>query len=677
MLQGFIRFDDDSNSSKSVEARCKNRCGRVVAEGYTRLLKLHEFCCQECSKTRGTSHALTCKNGMEKELTSESTSMGSEAPPIITSDAVLLRLSQLMTQPPKMDRDMDAVLARAIFTEICHVNNLPTLDDKHFLLLFSRFSRGALITPASSRGFFYAVFKKIYSYIQVDIPNDLRVTRYFFVLKNMKVSKYYRFKAVIGQGSFGIVHRVIHIVSGHERVCKSIAKGSVSIPASQLETEIRIIAELDHPNVVRMFEYFEDDNHVHLILENCRNGDLLGMIKDATKTRKPIPINFVQSIMQQILSALTFMSSHRIIHKDLKPENIMLIKGLGSMDPPLVKIIDFGLSEMFSIDQTLSSTVAGTAFYMAPEIFRPPFTYNCDVWSCGIMAFFMLTGFLPFFGATVGEVKSNVLYRRLQWPTKFAGTNQELDLPEAAKDFVERLLEKDYKLRIDANDALRHDWLQVVAYGNGKLSISVALNMRSFSKYTLLKRSVINLIAHVWEFDELDSIRDVFRALDRYSRGYVVVGELAHTLTLAGMGLKDAWKTSRAMDLSGTEKLTFTAITAGCVSPLLHGNSRITRTAFQVFGPDKKGMISAYSMWEVLMGYRCPGKSSTSTRAQFSDFARIVAKEIQVEVSGLSVSKSQGIPGKSSSFTAISESSNFQITFNAFQTWLLALPATD
>jgi len=662
MFAKFHRFEDENPSStREATPLCRYGCGRRAMRGLSRLLRPVRVCCKSCTSGKAALHDTLCNSNWERETTGDSeTAHSSESRGVHSSRShVISSLHSLMSAIPKVDVDLDYNSARAIVESICAVNRLPCIDEKESVLLYSRFVDAAgEISPESAKRFFFSVFKRIMRYVRVP-ENSLAVSRYFFVTKNAKISKHYRFKAVIGQGSFGIVHKVVHIASGQERVCKSVAKGTSSVPIQQLEAEIRIIAQLDHPNIIRMYEFFEDDFHIHLIMENCKNGDLMARIKTSIKTQVPLPIDFVMAVVKQVLQSLAFMRNHRVVHKDLKPENVMLIDSSWNPLNPAVKIIDMGLSEMFSPTQESSSTVAGTAFFMAPEIFRPPFNYKCDVWSCGVITFFMLTGFLPFFGTTVGEVKSNVLYRRLQWPENFAGSNKQLLVSDEAKDFVEKLLEKDPKLRVEAVDALNHPWMLGLEGNRSPLfSLPLALNMCAFSKFSFLKRAMINLASHVWEFEEEDNIRDVFNEIDSYQRGFITIPELAERLTIVGTPVSHAWKAANAVDLTGTGRVTFTALTASMISPLLNSDVRISKAVFHIFEPDKSGKISTDAMWQVLSGQKC-ALQLLNDCSDKSEFARRVFEDMH------------GAPGGAHDlFCDVSDGQT--IDFRTFRNWFTA-----
>ena len=652
---GFVRLDESRSFLETQSSRTCSSCNRCVKDGLSRDLKEYQWCCVNCIRTEGASHSDECieRYGHRQDLSIKGPSLRVATEYECAAEIVSLKLASSALNF-RMDLDLDT--ARAILDSSASLNCLPHFDDKRLLLLFSRFSTTGTIRYPRSREFLYTAFKKMHRFVRAE-PAELGIHRYFFVLRGAHVNKKYRFKRLIGQGSFGVVHRVVHIASGQERVCKTVRKGNSSLPPGQLESEIRIIARLDHPNVVRMYEFFQEEHEVHLIQEFCNGGDLLKRIKHSIKQQTPMPHRLVANIVRQILAAVAFMSHNRTLHKDLKCENVMLVEDGSKW--PTVKVIDFGLSEISEKLDCSSTTIAGTAFYMAPEIFRPPFTDKCDIWSCGVITFFMLTGFLPFFGATVEEVKSYVLYRRLQWPAAFAGGDSPLNISDCTKDFVEKMLEKDAKLRFSAREAMSHPWLIAThTRADMRFSSGIAKNILDFSKLSIIKRALINLAAHIWEFRQMDSLRELFTELDTENHGFVQIAQLAGALQRVGVPDFDAWKAAKSLDLSNTGKITFTALIAGIAYPLVDSHKRIIKSLFETFSPDKRGKVAVKTMWDVLCGHRCVMNEGGSALS-FEEFRLMMQAEVKV-------------PSNQNVSLSIKENiSPLEIGINDFRKWLL------
>lgn len=607
-IKHSVRFerlvdDEDENHIANEFPICLSLgCGMRITSALRRDLTRVRHCCKACMDSKGSEHDASCKDMTEAFAPRLMKSCSSGSDEVISASEIFRRVSILVSSTPMIDSDIDINTSRTIFEGICLANEIPLLDEKRFVLAFSRFSQGRVVPKHRTGELFYCLFKKVLKNVRVSKTDPL-LARHFLVMKNSKVTRYYRFKSVLGQGSFGIVHKVVRIDSGIERVCKSIPKSNTSVPFSQIESEIRIIATLDHPNIIKIVEYFEDDIHMHLIMEYCADGDLLERIKQSIKSGKSLSLLFVKTVIRQLLSAIAFMQTQRIIHKDLKPENIMLITDKNYPDLPIVKIIDFGLSEIFSSHQISSTTVAGTAYYMSPQIFKPPFSFKADIWSIGVISFFMLTGILPFFGSTVAEVKSNVLYRKIQWPNAFAGTGRPLQVKVMTRELVEKMLEKDEAPRPNAMEALRHPWLSEID-SNLQIrtfALPVALNMLSFSRLSWWKRCMLNLLAHVWEFKDVSTnLAHIFLEIDKRGIGYITLSQMANSLNGAGIPVNDAWVTAKAVDLTHSGNITYTALVASCIYPLIATDKRIIRCLFNCFQPNKRDTISFDGILEVL-----------------------------------------------------------------------------
>ncbi|KAF4673979.1 hypothetical protein FOL47_009897 [Perkinsus chesapeaki] len=645
-LDQRVSFGSTSEgSTRAGRDHCKFGCGRPCAQGFTASLERYDVCCWGCAQTNGKGpHDPLC-NVVENtiEAPSVSTALGGPSGSALEIEE---RLKELAREPPMgvealpqegglNENDMRKLVDR--ISEAVAVNNI---SDKNLLILFTRFcdQQTGLITRNEYPSFWRALLRFLRKSLKRHTPK-LRVHRAFHVLRNNSsggVRKVYNFLETVGRGSFGVVHKVVHRKSEQLRVCKSVDKAKSSVPLSQLEEEIKIISQLDHPNVIKIYEYFEDPKHIHLIMEACWGGELLSVIQKAVNKGVCPPAAFIADVTREVLTALSFMHNQGVVHKDLKPENILFVdmsaeRCMYPGGPPRasgnVKVIDFGLAELFARDSDKSMNVAGTAFYMAPEIFRPPFDYKCDIWSLGIVVYLMLTGYLPFFGSSVSEVKSNVLYKRVQWPDYICNSTRRLRVPKAAKDLVERMLVKDPELREGASELLKHPWFDK-ASSNGSggwksviklLSGGVVDCMCYYARQDELKKAVVNLIAHQWSFEEQENVRNLFTGLDLDSEGCLPVTRMAEALQQCQvkMNPSDARRIASAMDRTGDGYIGYTEFVAACIIRRLQREEGVIKAAYRSFTPSKPtiGMSNALkaptvqevaeALWEVLAGERC------------------------------------------------------------------------
>lgn len=195
---------------------------------------------------------------------------------------------------------------------------------------------------------------------------------------------------LLGKGGFGEVKKVIHKLTNNARAMKIIKRDNVDESfMAALNSEIKILQMLDHPNIVKLYEVYQDPKNIYMITEYLEGGELFDMILKSRNFNE----NIAAKIMKQVLSAVAYCHSKKIVHRDLKPENLLL----ASNDSFEIKVIDFGLSRTFSPDKSMYSKM-GTPFYIAPEVLKKKYNEKCDIWSCGVILYILLSGNPPFNG---------------------------------------------------------------------------------------------------------------------------------------------------------------------------------------------------------------------------------------------------------------------------------------
>jgi len=157
--------------------------------------------------------------------------------------------------------------------------------------------------------------------------------------------------------------------------------------------EVHVLSEIDHPNIVRLFEFYDEPKYYCLVQEVCSGGELFDAIISAGKFKE----STAQVLIKRLVSCINYCHSKGIVHRDLKPENILLEP---DMDFDKMKIIDFGTAVPFSSKDKKKALneVLGTPFYIAPEVLAANYTEKCDIWSIGVITFMLLSGKAPFFG---------------------------------------------------------------------------------------------------------------------------------------------------------------------------------------------------------------------------------------------------------------------------------------
>nr|QSH71628.1 CBL-interacting protein kinase [Hedychium coronarium] len=269
----------------------------------------------------------------------------------------------------------------------------------------------------------------------------------------------YEMGRVLGKGTFAKVYYGRELSSGESVAIKVIDKEQVRRQAGmmeQIKREIVVMRLVRHPNVVELREVMATKTRIFFVMEYVRGGELFARV-----ARGRLPEDQARRYFHQLISAVDFCHSHGVFHRDLKPENLLLDR-LGDL-----KISDFGLSalpEQLRHDGLLH-TQCGTPAYVAPEVLRRR-GYDgakADLWSCGVILFVLLAGFLPFQDESLTQMYRKVLKAKYQIPPWFSGD---------ARCLVSRLLVVNPDKRISIPSILQDPWFKKRSFRPPAIQIS-------------------------------------------------------------------------------------------------------------------------------------------------------------------------------------------------------------
>nr|XP_025033645.1 serine/threonine-protein kinase 36 [Pelodiscus sinensis] len=217
----------------------------------------------------------------------------------------------------------------------------------------------------------------------------------------------YHVLEMIGEGSFGRVYKGRRKYSAQVVALKFIPKvGRSEKELKNLQREIEIMRGLHHPNIVQMLDSFETDKEV-VVVTDYAEGELFQILEDDGN----LPEDQVQDIASQLVSALYYLHSHRILHRDMKPQNILLGKG------GLIKLCDFGFARAMSINTMVLTSIKGTPLYMAPELVQEkPYDHTADLWSVGCILYELFVGTPPFYTNSIFQLVSLIIKDPIKWP---------------------------------------------------------------------------------------------------------------------------------------------------------------------------------------------------------------------------------------------------------------------
>eukprot|EP00828_Plagiopyla_frontata_P013384 TRINITY_DN1790_c0_g1_i9.p1 TRINITY_DN1790_c0_g1~~TRINITY_DN1790_c0_g1_i9.p1 ORF type:complete len:334 (+),score=57.65 TRINITY_DN1790_c0_g1_i9:144-1145(+) len=260
------------------------------------------------------------------------------------------------------------------------------------------------------------------------------------------IKQHYKFDKQLGEGSFAIVRKGINKKTGQEVAIKIIDKLNLETEDSlALSNEVEILAQIDHPNIVKLIEVFDETAKFYMVMELMTGGELFDRIVDKEKYSE----QEATEVIKPLIDAIAYCHSMGVAHRDLKPENLLY----SSPDKgAILKISDFGLAKVLSTD--LMTTACGTPGYIAPEIIKAQgYDQSVDYWSIGVILYVLLCGFPPFY-----EDSNEKLFEKIQTAAFDFPSPHWDSISDEAKDLIRHLLITDQSKRYTAKQIKEHQW---------------------------------------------------------------------------------------------------------------------------------------------------------------------------------------------------------------------------
>ena len=271
---------------------------------------------------------------------------------------------------------------------------------------------------------------------------------------------FYLYGRLIGQGAFGKVNIGLNILSGRVVAIKSFNKKSLSTNGDNMKkilSETDLMKKLNHPNVTKILEMFEDDEYILIAMEYINGGNLFSFVKK----RRKLSEKTAKFLFRQIILGIKHIHSKKIVHRDIKLENILIDLNNN------IKICDFGIGRILKNEKQLLYDKCGTPMYMAPEILLSSKTkgyegFPVDIWSSGISLYIMLSGTLPFNlknneSSDMSEESNNNI--ELQYSIINKEPKKIEKISDEARDLLKGLLNKNPRKRLTIEQILNHPWL--------------------------------------------------------------------------------------------------------------------------------------------------------------------------------------------------------------------------
>lgn len=398
-------------------------------------------------------------------------------------------------------------------------------------------------------------------------------------------------KTILGEGTAGMVYKATHMDLGFERAVKSIP----TIDADELPPEVLVLRATDHPNIVKLYETFQDAKRTYLVMELCSGGELLEAVMRASVAGE-FTEQQAATYLEQILCAINYIHSNDIVHRDIRIENFLL---KDQSERAEVKLIDFGQSAPCD-DKSSLSTAVGCAHYRAPEVIQGRYSKKIDIWSCGVLLFVMLSGSPPFDGDDDEQI-----FKAIQESNAdFSGTIWS-DVTQCAKEFLGMMLIKDPYRRSSAEALIKHQFIRRGDVAGKQPLPSVVKKIQAFKTASSLKKVCLTVIAKQLSRKQVDDLHLYFKTLDKNGDGTISKSELVNGLkkvgkAIPGMDNKQIGAMMSTLDSDGSGSIDYTEFIAAALDRALYENREVAWAAFRTFDKDNSGQIDKAELRQVL-----------------------------------------------------------------------------
>jgi len=420
------------------------------------------------------------------------------------------------------------------------------------------------------------------------------------------LSTFYDVKQKIGEGAFGKVYLVTRKMTGATNVMKSMARDLIE-DEEAFNNELGIQRALDHPHICRIFDTFDAKDDVQIILESCDGGSL----EDAICAGQQMGEAEAHCLMKQLLGAVCYMHSRGVVHRDLKPDNMLLSrKGVPLLQNSL-KLVDFGFARTFVPGTKELETMCGTVHFMAPEIISDDFfNEKCDIWSCGVILYMFLSGQPPFDDDDNDELLRKAAADKLD----FSDEVWERTSPKAKLAIVQ-MCKVDPKVRFSAEAALHSPWMSQSCYAlsndNMLTSKAVVSGIQKFQRMSKAKKAAAYIVAlNVTDAqqEQVAAIRRKFEDMDANGDGMLSLEEVQKGM--AGIGLEgdDVAEMFKDIDQKGSGVVEWSEFLSLMADQKVLGsedtimsNKQIMWAAFKVLDQNNTQSVGAREIFDVMV----------------------------------------------------------------------------
>ena len=473
----------------------------------------------------------------------------------------------------------------------------------------------------------------------IHVTNDLLVAK----LKTNPDEDYRKIK-FLGEGSFAAVYQVQNKYTDAICAMKIINKSSDCIEEDkEILNEINILRSMDHPSVLKIFEFYSNRKNYSIVTELCPGGELFQQIID----KGPFNEKYTAFVMYQLFSAVNYCHKMHIVHRDLKPENILIVSKEQDLFP-IIKVCDFGTSKIFEKGK-IERKLVGSSYYIAPEVLKKKYNEKCDLWSCGVIMYILLSARPPFPGEDDNEIMERVIIG--EYDLESPPFNK---LSKNALDLIKKLLTMDVNERINAEQALNHPWfkdnhsqeLYNRINDNGTMKTLIE-NLKSYKRTSIIQETALAyLVHHFPQIKDVVNACKLFNQIDKSGDGKINKAELLKGLSERYKSKtleKDVDEIYKNLDMDNNGYIGYEEFVRAAVSKDYFVKDNVLRFAFRYFDKNNSGEIT-FDEIEELFIQSIPDKSKVhetlegiikevdqdnDNRINFEEFSVVMKKMIK------------------------------------------------
>jgi len=411
------------------------------------------------------------------------------------------------------------------------------------------------------------------------------------------ISERYNFIAELGQGTYGSVFRIEDKFTGEIHACKKVNKKQIK-RQDRLKIEIDLLKSSDHQNIVKLYEIYEDNIFIYLVMEECKGGELFQVLAERAKSGNKYTEREAALIFKQIMSAIFYCHNNGVCHRDLKPENILFVE---KSDLKQIKLIDFGLSKLFTPSNNHMNSIVGTIYYMSPELFSGTYNEKCDVWSAGVILYILLSGRPPFFGKTPSEITKKIANFEYNFNHK-----EWKNVSQESRNLIEKIFVHS-GTRLSSLEVLQHNWVQELAFYSDQQILNLDFeHILQYSFMNKLQKSIISFVSYRYTFTQTKELTDIFKSIDKNSDGVLTMTEFKEGLdyfnSKIGLNLNEEELALlfEGIDLDKSGTINYNEFLASTLDYKKELKLEHIYEAFKSFDSDKNGKISLKEISDII-----------------------------------------------------------------------------